>query len=171
MLRSVILWKLGSVERDIGGSLEYLRHVARTSLGAFLKFAKVMPLAEYRKTLPHDAGAVARLVASRDADCGECVQITVNLSKKDGVPVDVIRAVLEERPDDLPEPLGDVYRFTDAVVRATYDEGPIRERLRKHYGEQGLIELAFAIATCRIFPVTKRALGYAESCSVFRPTV
>jgi hypothetical protein len=32
-------------------------------------------------------------------------------------------------------------------------------------GDEGLVEMALAIASCRVFPITKRALGYAVSCS------
>jgi hypothetical protein len=37
--------------------------------------------------------------------------------------------------------------------------------MRLRYGDEGLVELALAIASCRTFPVTKRVLGYAVSCS------
>jgi hypothetical protein len=99
------------------------------------------------------------------------VQIAVNQAKKAGVPADTIRAVLDGRLDDLPEDLRDAYRFADAVVRASGDEGPFRERIRQRYGDEGLIELALAIASCRVFPTVKRALGYAVSCSTVPVTV
>ena len=38
-------------------------------------------------------------------------------------------------------------------------------RKRRHYGEEALVELAMTMAVCRVFPITKRALGYAQSCS------
>ncbi len=44
MLRFLILRKLASVEREIGVSVDYVRHILRVSLGAFFKFAKVFPL-------------------------------------------------------------------------------------------------------------------------------
>jgi alkylhydroperoxidase family enzyme len=108
---------------------------------------------------------VARLVATRDEDCGTCVQIEVNLAKKDGVSLAVIQAVLDSRPDDLPEELSDVYHFAEEVVTATGGEAPYRERIRRRYGEEALVELAMTMAACRVFPITKRALGYAQSCS------
>jgi hypothetical protein len=77
----------------------------------------------------------------------------------------VIRAVLAARPDELPAELADVFHFAEEVVTASGDEGPYRERIRERYGEEGLVELALAIAVCRVFPVTKRALGYAKSCA------
>lgn len=165
MLRFYIRMRIRSNEKRLGVPLDYLRHILRVSLTAFFKFSKIFSLAAYRRTLPAAPGHVARLVAVLDEDCGDCVQIAVNLAKKDGVPVDVIQAVLDGRPDSLPESLADVYRFTEAVVRGDGDEGPFRDRIRSVFGDEGLIELAMAIATAKVFPVTKRALGYATSCS------
>jgi alkylhydroperoxidase family enzyme len=166
MLRYIINRRLDAAERDLGASLDYLRHIVRVSLGAFFKFAKIMPLASYRKTLPADPYHVARLVATRDADCGTCLQIEVNLARKAGVSKEILRAVIERRPQDLSEDLADAYRFADAVVRATGEEDALRERLCARYGEEALVEVALAIASCRVFPVTKRALGYAKSCAL-----
>ena len=46
----------------------------------------------------------------------------------------------------------------------TGDEDELRETLRQRYGERGLIELAYAIASSQIPPTVKRCLGYARSC-------
>ncbi|HEV3121276.1 MAG TPA: hypothetical protein VGY53_05215, partial [Isosphaeraceae bacterium] len=73
-------------------------------------------------------------------------------------------AVLDRRLDDLPDDLAEVYRFTEAVLERNGQDGPLRERMREHYGEEGLVELALAIASCRVFPATKWAMGYAVSC-------
>ena len=89
----------------------------------------------------------------------------MNEVKKAGVPAEILRAVLDGRLDDLPEELRDVYRFAEAVVKASGEEDAFRERIRARYGDEGLIEMALAIASCRVFPTTKRALGYAVSCS------
>lgn len=164
MLRKLILRKLASEERKLGESVDYVRHILRVSLRAFFKFIKIMPFASYRRTLPADACAVAQLVATRDEDCGTCVQIGVNVALRDGVPADVLQAVIDERPDALPEPLADVYRFTESVVKADGNDEPLRDRVRRHYGDEGLVELSLAIAGCRVFPIVKRTLGYATSC-------
>lgn len=145
--------------------LDYVRHIVRTSLRAFLKFALFMPLSRHRRVLPVAPYHVTRLVATRDEDCGTCVQIEVNLARKDGMSVDEIRAVVEDRVDDLSPELGDVHRFTTAVVGATGAESDLRERIRDRYGEEGLVELALAIASARVFPIAKRTLGYATSCA------
>lgn len=166
MLRRLILKQLAAEERKLGGSLDYLRHVARTSLPAFFKFALFTPLAAHRRKLPPDAYHVARLVATQHEDCGTCVQIEVNLALRQGIAPEVLRAAVKRRPDELPAALADVYRFAQAVVEAGGAEDEWRERVRAHYGEEALVEMALDIAAARVFPTTKRALGYATSCAL-----
>jgi alkylhydroperoxidase family enzyme len=165
MLRRLILGRIAAAEKTLGVPLDYCRFIVRTSLRAFFKFAKFLAVDEYRRVLPPGPCYVARIVAVQHDDCGTCVQIAVNQAKKAGVPAEVVRAVLDGRLDDLPEELRDAYRFAEAVVKASGEEDAIRERIRLRYGDEGLIEMALAITSCRVFPVTKRALGYAVSCS------
>lgn len=167
MLKNLILRKLDGVERELGESVDYLRHIVRHSVGAFLKFTKIMPLNNYRKVLPPDAWHVARIVAAREVDCGPCVQIEINLARKAGIDPAVLRAVIDENPDALPQPLADTYRFIKSVVdHVSHGEADtLRERVRGHYGETGLIEMALAVAVTRMFPTTKKVLGFATACS------
>jgi alkylhydroperoxidase family enzyme len=165
MLRRLILARIAAAEKDLGVPLEYCRYIVRVSLRASLKFAKFLAVDEYHRVLPPGPCYVARIVAVRDADCGTCVQIAVNQAKKAGLTDEVLRAVLCGKPGDLPEELSDAYRFAEAVVTANGEEDSLRERIRLRYGDEGLIEMALAIASCRVFPITKRALGYAVSCS------
>jgi alkylhydroperoxidase family enzyme len=165
MLRAVINSRLDVLEKQLGESIEYTRHILRTSLRLFFKFLKFTSFAQHRKACPAEPYFVAATVAAREFDCGPCVQICVNQARQSGVPADVLQAVLDRRVDDLPEELADAYRFAEAVVTASGDEDYLRERLRERYGEEGLIELAYGIAAAGVFPTVKRALGYAQSCS------
>ena len=164
MLRSIIRARLKKDEQRLGGSLEYVRHILRVSLPAFFKFIRIMPLAKYRRTLPAEPYHVARIVATRDEDCVTCVQIEVNLARRDGVSAEIVQAVLDRKTDQLPQPLADVYQFVEGVVSASGHEDALRQKIREHYGEVGLVELSLAIAACRFFPITKRALGYGIRC-------
>lgn len=168
MLRWIILRKLDGVERELGESVDYLRHIVRHSIGAFLKFAKIMPLNDYRKQLPTDAWHVARIVATRDADCGPCTQIEINLARKDGVDSTILQSIIDDQPDKLPPSLGEVYRFTQAVLKDHPEADQLRESIRQRFGERGLIELSLAVAACRVFPTTKRMLGFATACAATR---
>jgi alkylhydroperoxidase family enzyme len=165
MLRRIILARIAYAEKNWGVPLDYCKFILRVSFRAFFKFGKFLSVDEYRRVLPAGPFYVARIVAVRDADCGTCVQIAVSQAKQAGISVEVLRTVLDGNLDDLPEDLRDACRFAQAVVTANGDEDALRERIRGRYGDEGLIEMALAIATCRTFPTIKRALGYAVSCS------
>jgi alkylhydroperoxidase family enzyme len=166
MLNQLILKRLDTEERKLGASLDYLRRIMRASLAAFFKFSLFTPMSNHRKALAAAPYHVARLVATRHEDCGTCVQIAVNLARRDGVEAETLRAVLNRRPESLSPQLADVYHFTQSVVEASGEEENYRERLEKLYGERGMVELALAIASARVYPTVKRALGYAKSCSL-----
>ena len=171
MLRRTILRKLSAEERRLGESLDYVRHIVNTSLPAFFRFAKIFPIAAYRKRLPTPAKHVAQIVAARDEDCGTCVQIAINMAKAEGVPTEILRSVVECQPAELSLDLQRVYRFTEAVVRAEEDPAELRAELTQSYGPAAVVELGLAIASSRFFPIMKRSLGYATSCSVALPQI
>jgi alkylhydroperoxidase family enzyme len=145
--------------------MDYLRYIVDTSPSLFLRFAAVMPLASSRKVLPKDAWYVASIVSVQHEDCGPCLQIVVNLARKDRVAPALIRATIDGNFDELSPELVDVYQFTKTIASGG-DDDALRETLRSRYGDRGLIELAYAITGGRIPPTVKRVLGYAKSCSL-----
>lgn len=165
MFRWIVGKKLKSAEKDLGVSLDYLRHILKTSWGLFWNYVKFSKVSQYRKKLPPEPYHVARIVADRNQDCGECVQIGVNLAKKDRISPEILRAVVFQKPEDLPQDLQEVYRFTEAVVNQTGEDVQWRDKLRQRYGEEAFIELCTALSMSLVYPVVKRALGYAVSCS------
>jgi alkylhydroperoxidase family enzyme len=165
MIKLLILRQLDAEERNLGMSLDYLRHMMQVSLPAFLKFSLFVPLARHRRALPPAPYHIARLVATREADCGTCVQAEVNLARQAGVAPAHLEAVIHQRVDELPPELADVYRFAQAVVAATGAEEELRPRLEDRYGAAGMVDLALGIAAAQVYPITKRALGYATSCA------
>ena len=46
MLRWLINKRMNAAERKVSVSMDYARHILRTSLGAFFKFIRIMPLAD-----------------------------------------------------------------------------------------------------------------------------
>jgi alkylhydroperoxidase family enzyme len=108
---------------------------------------------------------MGRLAAVLVEDCGSCVQIEVNLARKAGIPVEYLKAALAGDVDRLPGELADAYRFARAVAADKGGEEEYRNRLQKHFGEEGVAELATGIAAARVYPALKRGLGYAVSCS------
>ena len=165
MLRWFIRRRLDAEEKTLGASLDYLRYILDVSPAAFLRFASMIPFANSRSVLPKEAWFVAQIVTLRHEDCGPCLQIAINLARQSGVDTTLIRAVLDGSPNDLPREMEDVRQFTNCVLRPSGDEDTFRETLRQRYGDRGLIELSYAIASSRIPPTVKRVLGYAKSCS------
>jgi alkylhydroperoxidase family enzyme len=166
MFGFLVRWKIRSAEKKLGEPLDYLREMLDKAPGAFWQFAKVAKASGYRNKLPAAPFHVARLVAVRIQDCGPCVQTVVNLAKADGVEPAVLKAALAGDYDALPESLRDVARFAEAVTGNTGDADAYRDRLRAVFGDEGVIELALAIALCQTFPILKRGLGHAKSCSL-----
>ena len=166
MIQTFIEKQIAAQEAMLGAPLDYLRHMAKTSLPAFFKFSLFTPLARHQRVVPPSVLMVAHLVASQAQDCGTCVQIAVNLARQHGVSPEVIRTVLADHPNALPDDLRDVYDFSRVVVTQAPEDEVLRERLRERFGEEGLIELALALATAQVFPIVKRGLGYAKSCAL-----
>ncbi|MCB9544125.1 MAG: hypothetical protein R3F65_22765 [bacterium] len=171
MIRAFIERRIAASERALGVEQAYLRHMLRVSRPAFFAFARVRSFGEYRKHLPIEPWHVSRIVATAAEDCGTCVQIAVNLALAAGVDPAIVRATVEGRVEALPSDLADVYRFTEAVVRPTWDEGALRDALTVRYGEAAMVEMAIGIAAVRVFPIVKRALGFAVSCQKVRVEV
>ncbi len=165
MLRWLIRRKLAAEEKKLGGSMDYLRYVLETSPIAFFRFASIMPFAHSRKVLPADAWFVAQIVTLQHEDCGPCLQITVNLAQRNGVNSTLIHSVLNGNSETLSREMNDVYTFVTSVVTDSGNPDELRETLRTRYGDRGLIELSYAIASGRIPPTVKRVLGFAQSCS------
>ncbi len=165
MLRRLALRSVDAAERTLGAPLDYLRHIAETSLPAFAKFSLFTPLAQHRKRLPAAPYHLARIAATRLEDCGTCLQIEVHAALKQGVEKALVQAAAEGRADDLPPDLLRVVRFAEAVVTQA-DDPDLRRAIRSRHGDEGLVELALGIASARVFPTTKRALGYATACAL-----
>ena len=160
-------------ERELGVALEYTHDLLDRTPGALAALAVAMPFLHYRRRAA-DLGAyhVARIAATQAADCGACVQAVVNLALRDGVPPEVIRAVLAADDDWVGPDLAAVRRFAAAVAHA--DDAAVedeRARVRARWGERGEADLAVAIAGALAFPTLGRALGHARGCSRARVNV
>ena len=147
-------------------------HAQDVSLRAFLKFTKIMPLAEYRRVLPIEPYHVARIVATREEDCGTCLQIEINLAKRDKVKPAMISGRRDSTsPMNCPSNWPTSTALPKRWSSGTGDEDIYRERIRELYGEEGLVELAMAIGVCRIFPTTKRRWASPSAARRFTCTL
>ncbi|MBA4806426.1 hypothetical protein [Brevundimonas sp.] len=168
MLRQIIEWRIDVSARELGGSMDYIKDILRSSFPAFRRFIRIFSISNYRGKLPADAYHIARIVAARDEDCGTCVQVEVNLAIKAGVRSEVLQAVIRSSPHSLPTPLGALYCFVEAVVQSTGEDRELRPLIVEHYGHEGLVEIALAVGASRFLPICKRTLGHATKCSIVK---
>jgi AhpD family alkylhydroperoxidase len=151
-------------ERQIGGaSMDYAYHLRDVAPSRLWRFSMIKTVEGGRKFTPADVYHAAGMAAAMTEDCGPCVQIHVNLALKDGVDADVLRSLAARKFDRVPADVALGFAYGEAVSQgAMADE--MRDQIRAKWGEQGLIELAFTIATARFYPAVKRGMGYAHTC-------
>ena len=171
MIATLVERTISRQEHDFGQKMDYLRDIAGASLSAFFKFGMFVPMSRHRSAASPETSAVALIAAMQHEDCGPCLQITVDHALAEGVDPKIVKAALAGDREALPSPLGEVYRFAEAVASGSPQATALSESLRERLGRTVLVDLALGIASARVFPTLKRALGHAKSCSVVRVTV
>jgi alkylhydroperoxidase family enzyme len=151
-------------EEVTGESMDFVRDLRRASPGGFWRFAGFTPMAKFRRALPKDACAVAKIAAAKSEDCGPCLQTTVNLARHDGVDDAIIRAAVTGDMTAMDERIATAYAFACAVCEKDFASEELRPKLIEWWGETGVAELALAICSTRLFPTLKRGLGHAQAC-------
>lgn len=165
---SAALGRVAATEALLGVRLDYMREMAEAGSPVLEKIQSIsaMNRAESGSRLPAEIRAFATMGAVQADDCGECLQIHVNMGRALGINPSLLQAALDHRPDLLPAPLGLAWRFGQAVAGNDPAMDNMRLELEALYGRPAMIELSFALAVSRFYPTVKRALGYAASCSL-----
>lgn len=159
MLRKVI----GRFERRYGYDATYMREMLDTALPAFLKFTIAQTLNVHREGVVPEAWHAARITTARFEDCGPCTQLVVNMALEDGIAPATVRAVVARDFGRLSADASLGVRLADATLAQTPADD-LRAEVRRRYGDEGLVSLAFCIACTRIYPTMKRVLGHAHTC-------
>lgn len=143
----------------------YMRELLSSSIDAFTKFANFLPLARHIEFLTVDEAWLAKLAAVQAEDCGECLQLNVRMAVEAGVDKEIIKAAIKGGDKLRPE-LRDVFQFAQAIAEGRAIDDTLLQRIRSNYDKAALLEFGLNIASVRVFPVIKRALGYAKSCAL-----
>jgi hypothetical protein len=165
MLRWLVRKRLDAYEREFDYDTSYLRDIYAASPRAFSRFTKFIGLSTYREGAPYDAWFAAKLVGTLAEDCGPCTQLVVTMAERAGVNAATLRAILagDEAAMSADAALG--YRFSRAVLSRDVALGDeLREDIISRWGQKAVISLAFAVASSRVFPTVKYALGHGKSC-------
>jgi alkylhydroperoxidase family enzyme len=164
MIRWLLKRQVDKAERELGVPVDETRYILDHSIKALMALRGLQKIARFDEALPAEAYHTAKIAAHRVADCGSCLQIAVNLATKSGMKAELIRDLVAGRTQKLSPPLRDVFQFAEEQSNRI-DNPELRERLRRTYGDEGLITLATALISSQTFPVLKRALGFSVSCS------
>ena len=155
-------------EKTIGVSLDYQRDMAAASPGAALKLAEIARIVREGQSVPEPIAMMAALGATMAEDCGDCVQIYVNLALKAGVDKAIVQAALENRLGDMPIDLKLGFCFGRTVSE---NDPMLLEKgaaLEARFGRKALVDLSLVIALARFYPTVKRALGHSRTCAEAR---
>ena len=152
-------------EKSFDYDAGYMRAVLEARPVSFLKFS-VLPSLANRRDAPAEALAAAGILATLSEDCGPCTQIGVDIALKGGARAEVLRAILagDEAAMGPDAALG--YRFARASLARDLEAADVaRDEVVRRWGRKGLIALAMALTTSRMYPTLKYAMGHGRACS------
>jgi len=89
----------------------------------------------------------------------------VCMAVEDGVSRQVVEATIKGG-SALPENLKDIYNYATSVAAHAQIDTASMDRIEARYDKGTLLEFGLCIATAKVFPTVKRALGYTKSCSL-----
>jgi hypothetical protein len=99
-------------------------------------------------------------------DCGPCVQIGVQIAEENHVPADVLRGILTGDHALMGSDASLAWRFARASLdRDLETADPLRDAVLERWGRKGLAAIALAIASSRVYPTIKYAMGHGKACS------
>ncbi len=167
MLKKIVKWSISNFEKKTRYNATYMKVMAESSLSLARQFSKFIKLNGYKKHTPDDIMQIAKITALKTEDCGTCLQLNIDYALKSGMARKHIINTIQS-PEKLPASLKLIYDFSYKTSTNAPDLENYRSQVEKEYGIDILIELAMAIATSRVYPAIKRAMGYSTSCSVMQ---
>jgi hypothetical protein len=165
MLRWFLRRQIAAFERTWNYDAGYLRELIDIDPQAMLAFGKLQAVSRYRKDVPPAAYAAAGLVAVMAEDCGPCTQLGIDMAEHGGVDPAVLRAIVARDYPAMPYEAALAARFAEATLRHAPQADDLREEVVRMFGKRGLIALAFAMLSARMFPTLKYAMGHGQACT------
>jgi hypothetical protein len=157
--------RLDAFERNTGYDVTYVREMLDADVKAVMALFKVQGLARYRKDVPREPWYAAALVGVLAEDCGPCTQLGITMAEREGVNPDTLRAIVAGDLRAMPDDVVVAYRFAKASLAHNPAADELRSEVVERWGQRGLISLSFALASSRIYPTVKYALGHGKSCT------
>lgn len=165
MLRWVLRRLAETFERKWNYDASYLKEMIEISPRAAWMFARATSLGSYRRDVPPHALFAAGITAVRAEDCGPCTQLATTMAERQGMPPDVLRAILSDEVAAMPEDVALAWRFARATIAHDPEAEEHRREIIRRWGPGAVVTLAFAITTARMYPTVKYAMGHGQVCS------
>lgn len=155
------------MERQSKADMTIMHEINKGTGGAIYKFGLFNMLSQHRELIPVTPWYLARISSAQVLDCGPCTQIVMNFAILEKVPTEKLEACLNGGTgltgDDLL-----AYKYGKAMAENDPEIVELVEQVRDRWGDEGLVEMALNVASSQVFPVAKRGLGLAISCSKVR---
>ena len=165
MLRWLFRRATRSFERQWNYDAGYLRDIIDASPRAAWRFMNATRLGNYRRDAPIEAVVAAGSTAVRSEDCGPCTQLGTAMAERQGIRPEVLRAILKDDVNAMPDDVALAWRFTKAVLAHDPAADDYRAVILERWGPRAVVSLAFAITTARIYPTVKYAMGHGKTCT------
>jgi hypothetical protein len=165
MLGWLVEKRLATFEKNFDYDVDYMRDMYSASPRAFWKFSKILGISEYRQDVPMPAWFAAKIAATLAEDCGPCTQLVVTMAERAGVKAEALRAIVAGDEARMGEDAALGWRFARSVMaRDIAGSDALREKIVDRWGRRGLVSLALTIASSRVYPAVKYALGHGRAC-------
>jgi len=169
MLGWLVKRRLAAFERAFNYDASYMHEIYEVSPRAFWKFSRIAALAEHREAVPKETWYAAKIVVALAEDCGPCTQLAVTMAERAGVDSETLCAILTEDQRAMSPDAALGFAFAKAVVHRDLAESDrLRGEVVARWGRRAVVSLALVIASTRVFPAVKYALGHARACSRVR---
>ncbi len=165
MIRWFLRRQMAAFERTWNYDAGYMLEVIDADPRALITCSKVIGVSQYRKNVPLAPHYAAKIVSAMAEDCGPCAQLVIDMAQRDGVDPAVLRAIVARDITAMPFEVALAVRFAETSLSHAPEADDLREEVVRQWGKRGLISLAFAITSARLFPTLKYALGRGRACT------
>ncbi len=146
----------------------YMKEMLKANPKAFETFQNFLPMASYKEKASVELIFIAKLTSMKNEDCGKCLQLNVDMALEAGVDKEIVKEVVFNEGQNLPEQLKEIYDFSLAVSKKEEVPSFLYDKISEKYSKDILTEIALAIASTKVFPTIKRVLNDFHSCSVIQ---
>lgn len=146
--------------------MTYAREIYDASPRAFWRLSRVFGLSQHRENVPRNAWYAAKIMATLFEDCSPCTQLLVSMAERDGLQPSTLRAIVTACESEMPQDVALAFCFARSVLtRDIAESDTLRTKVIERWGRRGLVSLALTIASSRVYPAVKYALGHGHKCS------